>query len=60
MYYKKWNSYCTNNGLDIYSVSVNQVVEFFTELFPESLSSSALNTARSALSSLVVGVLCLL
>ena len=39
--------------MDTYKPSVAQIVEFLTELYHEGMSYSALNTARSALSSIV-------
>ena len=53
VYYNKWIHYCDSNDLDIHSVSVNQVLEFLTFLFQKESSYSALNTARSALSSII-------
>jgi len=52
-YLQRWERFCTSNAVDIYKPSVEQVIEFLTSLFNDSLGYSAINTARSALSSII-------
>lgn len=52
-YLRKWNKFCARKHYDPFTASVNEVIEFLTELFCAGLSYSAINTARSALSTVV-------
>ena len=52
-YIRKWNAYTTERNVDRISPPAVAVVEFLTELFTSGLGYSALNTARSALSTMV-------
>ena len=55
VYVKQWNKFCLTRGLNRFQTHVNSVVEFLSELFyVGKLSNSAINTARSALSSFVM------
>ena len=54
VYVNKWMQFINNRNIDICSpVSVNIVLEFLTMLHEQGLSYSAINTARSALSTFV-------
>lgn len=44
--------FCDRQAINSFSVSVNDIIEFLTEQFEEGLGYSAINTARSAISSL--------
>ena len=49
-YIKKWQRYCSQRKLDPFSTTVENGVNFLAELYREGIGYSALNTARSALS----------
>ena len=53
-YLKKWLLYCKENAVDVFRPGVNQGVEFLVSLFRSGLGYSAVNTARSALSSIII------
>ena len=50
-YIRRWVEFCKTNSYDSTRISVNIAVQFLTMLFESGLSYSAINTARSALSS---------
>ena len=50
IYFKKWISFCNRQNLDPFSYNEINCVHFLTELFHQNKSYSAINTARSALS----------
>ena len=52
-YLHRWAKFCYDHEINVYQPSVEQVVEFLTQLFQTGLGYSAINTARSALSSIV-------
>lgn len=52
-YQTKWTKYCNEREYDSYYPTVAIVLDFLNSLFQSGLSYSALNTARSALSSVV-------
>lgn len=54
VYFKKWEKYCDTHNVNLHCANINHVVEFLTALFQSGLSYSALNTARSALSSFII------
>ena len=49
-YIQRWIAFCTDRSLDIFSTDVVHVLDFLSALFNEGLAYSAINTARSALS----------
>ena len=49
-YLNKWRRYCGSRKLDSLSATIEEGVNFLAELYHEGLGYSALNTARSALS----------
>ena len=51
-YVQKWIQYCCEKQIDKFSPSVNEVIEFLTDLFENGLGYSSINIARSALSSI--------
>ena len=53
-YIKKWMEYCNKREIDPISPSVASGINFLAELYHKGLSYSALNTARSALASVIV------
>lgn len=52
-YINKWLNYCCERELDSLHPSLADVIQFLTSLFERSLSYSSLNTARSALSTII-------
>lgn len=52
-YLQKWQNFCSRRSVDPISPTINQVLEFFTELYDNNCGYSALNSARSALSALI-------
>lgn len=53
-YLLRWESFCTNKNIDKFTCEVEQGLEFLAHLFDEGLGYSAINTARSALSSVII------
>ena len=53
-YLQKWQRFCTGRKVDIFSPPLEEVLHFLTELFEANCGYSALNTARSALSTFIV------
>lgn len=53
VYLNKWQLYCKDLSLST-DITIGNVLNFLTSLFEQGLSYSAINTARSALSSLLV------
>jgi hypothetical protein len=51
-YISKWVQYCCERHISSISVTIVDVIDFFTGLFQSGLGYSALNTARGALSAL--------
>ena len=54
VYLKKWTVFCADNRVDVRAPSEVQIVDFLTSLFQRGESYSAINTARSALSSFII------
>ncbi|KAJ8020009.1 hypothetical protein HOLleu_41830 [Holothuria leucospilota] len=52
-YHDKWTHFCRDKEINVLRPSVKQVLEFLTMLFRSGLSYSSINSARSALSTLV-------
>ncbi|XP_046572555.1 uncharacterized protein LOC124280619 [Haliotis rubra] len=52
-YLCKWMSFCTERSVDPMSPSLSNGLAFLADLYKQGLSYSALNTARSALSSVI-------
>lgn len=52
-YLQKWQNFCSRRSVDPISPTINQVLEFFTELYDNKCGYSALNSARSSLSALI-------
>lgn len=52
-YLDKWHSHCKANGLDIFKPGLEEAIDFLSYLFQEGLSYSGINTARSALSTIL-------
>lgn len=53
IYIKKWKLFCCKKEINFMQASLNHGLDFLAELFEENLSYSSINTARSALSSLL-------
>ena len=53
-YLQKWQRFCCGLKVDTFSPPVEEVLHFLTELFEANCGYSALNTARSALSTFIV------
>ena len=54
MYLGKWQKYCAERKLDVFQPNISDAIEFLVSLYQSGLGYSALNTARSALSSILV------
>lgn len=55
-YIKRWILFCTQRQINSVSPPVEQAIEFLTQLYYQGLSYSAINTARSALSAIILPV----
>jgi len=53
VYLNRWKEFCGKHHIDIFSPTVQQVLTFLTDLFEANASYSSVNTARSALSTIV-------
>ena len=53
-YIRKWFSFCHPRQKDPYHPTVGLILEFLTQLYESGLGYSAINTARSAISSFVI------
>ena len=53
-YLKRWRQYCDDKDIDLFLPGVHNGVEFLVSLYKAGLGYSAVNTARSALSSLLI------
>ena len=52
-YLQKWRCYCSSRGIDPICPSVEDGINFLAELYDSGIGYSAINTARSAVSSIV-------
>eukprot|EP00794_Sanderia_malayensis_P020746 gene20746-22775_t len=52
-YLQQWENYCAEQKINFYEPGVENVAEFLTKLYLSGIGYSALNTARSALSSIL-------
>ncbi len=52
--YKKWYEFCSKNKCDVICPQLPLALRFLSQLFKDNLSYSYINTARSALSSLII------
>lgn len=48
--FKKWFNYCNHNNIDLFEISIPNVILFLTQLFNEGAQFGTLNSCRSALS----------
>ena len=53
-YLVRWEAYCNSNNLDMFNPGIKNVTEFLTDIFKSGSGYSTINTARSALSSIIV------
>ena len=53
-YLKRWKQYCDDKDIDLFQPGVHNGVEFLVCLYKAGLGYSAVNTARSALSSFLI------
>ena len=54
VYLKRWEQFCQSKGIDRLDASVENGIDFLATLFTSGLGYSAINTARSALSSVLI------
>ena len=54
VYIQKWSNFCAQRKIDHNQPTVEQALEFFTYLYEQGLTYSAISTARSALSSYII------
>ena len=52
-YLDRWKTYCSQNSIQVFNPTIEQCIEFLTSLFDSGLGFTAINTARSALSSII-------
>ena len=52
---KRWTTYCHQKQIDLVSATVPQALDFLVELYETGVGYSGINTARSALSSVLRG-----
>ena len=53
IYLQKWKRFCSSRGVDPICSSVEDGINFLAELYDSGIGYSAINTARSAVSSIV-------
>jgi integrase len=51
---KKWTNYCQENNISPYFASITDGLNFLASIFKQGQSYSSINTARSALSSVII------
>jgi hypothetical protein len=49
VYFEKWMCFCERRKIDYFQPSVNNILEFLTDLFKQGLGYSSINTAKSCL-----------
>ena len=54
VYLKRWEQFCQSKGIDRLDASVENGIDVLATLFTSGLGYSAINTARSALSSVLI------
>ena len=52
-YLTKWQQYCRERNIDIFEPGITNGIEFIVSLYKTGLGCSAINTVRSALSSVL-------
>ena len=52
-YLDRWKSYCSDHEIDMFNPGLENAIEFLTQLFSSGIGYSAINTARSALPSII-------
>ena len=53
-YLSRWTEFCQRENISTYSPGIPKAIEFLTELFHSEVGYSAINTARSALSTIIL------
>lgn len=53
VYLERWSQFCQSRGIDYTAASIDNGIDFLATLFASGLGYSAINTARSALSSVL-------
>lgn len=53
---RKWMSYAENNNISMWQPSVSNVLQYLYELYASGVGYSTINTAKSALSSVIIDV----
>ena len=54
VYFSKWESYTRKREFDPFQPTISEVLDFLQNLYDSGFSYSALNTARSSLSSFII------
>ena len=54
VYLKRWEQFCQSKGINRFDANVENGIDFLATLFTSGLGYSAINTARSALSSVLI------
>mgnify|MGYP002804058519 FL=1 len=55
-YLLRWADFCQRENIQPYNPGITKAIEFFTELFNLGVGYSAINTARSALSTTILPI----
>ena len=55
-YIKKWTEFCSNRGIRYQEASLGVDIEFLASMYKSGIGYSAINTARSALSTVMVNM----
>ena len=53
-YFERWEQFCIVNNFSVFEPDIGKVIELLTELFHTGIGYSAINTAQSALSSIIL------
>ena len=53
-YLNRWKSYCQEHNVDLFNPDLKYPIEFLVSLYKTGLGYSAINTARSALSTILI------
>lgn len=55
-YLSRWEKFCNRERIDVFAPGLTKALQFFNELYNSGLGHSAINTARSALSTIITPV----
>ncbi|XP_038062756.1 uncharacterized protein LOC119733242 [Patiria miniata] len=55
-YLRRWDSFCSQHGINPIKPTIGNALQFLTDLFDGGLSYSSVNSARSAISSIILPI----